>query len=1109
MSKMQKIKTLPKKNKDHHRKKSVLGTGKKRKFKHLVFSILGIYLIGGVLLGAMLFNAGREGIIDASPSFASVVTSLRFVDEKDYRIGDTITIAATLQNTSINESVNELSLTLLSTKDMIEWKEAVNPNSRRAEKPEINKNIISLPLISAGERVQYEISGVLKDDSSDFLTILGVLNYTNLIGNQKYETNRIFTELNSTGLVQDQVYGLDIPQTVFSLEEEVVLSLDLPKLEEENQETRSNGSIYISNKNTREVVKIQDCLLETRDECSLKISNLPVGNYTALFISEDKNNFSQIQSFKVVGNQNQGELIPSEQAEIIKPFQGASINGYFPIIIDRVISRNESLNSPPCIFQIIKDEELINEVEANINADRSCRTMISEELLEESEAGGLYTVRLKNSNLSAEFSFVSNTSTLEIETRTNLPQKGQAISIEIPRINNEENEPIQEENLNLFIYHKNSGKLENIRNLNGNPLQVKEGRFEAVIPAEYFQEGGQYLIWVRLETGRLSQFLSLIFTNSELGLARSGVKVEDYSNLRIDRDLNFSIEGVMDKDGNIVESGDCTADIYGLNTGLSPIKLEGEIIEGTCQVMLGQGKISKNGPVLVNFNTSSGNSIPQSRVFQLRAGRANNFGEINFEFEPVRKSYVNQIIVGPVVDRYGNLTDSSDKKLSFTNLKNDEVKLISDVDIINGYAEVVVPSSFLDAQELKIQLIQKTENEDMVLLEREITTETENLEQKLILPSIPSEIKHNEGLTVGISGINNTDVDRCEIKFIKNLEEFLTETAFYSFDKGGCKADWNINKFRDVSRALVQFKIGDLKFSQLVNLETGEPANNFTVAPQVRFNEKEELEISLITSPIMDRHGNLVKEGEVTWQYNGRIKQTKIKDGFARLEILASDLEARDISRRLDKRFLDLDLDVQADIVSISKNNNINIFLGGFEIANNRQTFEIQQGSNYITQGDTRILAFKVNSCQAVLINGIEQNKVLNTHWQAGICYIEIQGENLGKNRIVFSDNGFEIGQFDLRIGTTRQPVKWCKSDSKKCEQIQVVAPITSPITAIIYDGENQWKFNTEDLENTIKISQNGLNPLREYLVEISYKNLNGHEIKHYRQILGERLIGG
>jgi hypothetical protein len=1103
MLKQKKVKTIRSK---HPKKHLNLGFGKKRKIKHLIFSVLGIYLVGGFLIGAMLFNASNNATIDAGQSFAGVTASLRFIEEKEYKMGDKIKVLATLQNTSINESINKISLTLFSTKEMVNWEEVTNPNSTRNSTVEINKNFIKLPVLSAGERVQYQISGTLKDDSSDFLTILARLDYTNQLGDQSYETNRIFTELNPVISNNNKVYELKLEKSVFALGEEISLDLKVPE-KKEGEKNLENGTIYIANKNTREVVQTQDCLLKNQNECGIKTKNLPVGEYTVLFISENKNNFSQIQNFSVSGAVSDKELIPNTQAEMIKPFQGSSINGNYPIIVERVISKNESLNSPNCIFQVLKGGELINEIESPINADRDCKVMITEENLNGAKEGGIYTVKLKNSNLSADFSFLPESATLEIKSKTNSPEKGQAITLEVNNVNDKNNNPIAQENLNLFIYHKNSGKLENLKSLEGIALEVKNGKFETTVPAKYFQEGGEYLIWVRLESGRLTKFLPLIFSNSELGLSTSGVKTQDYSNLKVDKDINFSLEGVTDKDGNLVENGDCSADVYASSIGLNPIKLSGEIQSGKCKITLNQGRVTKAGPILVDFNTGNVNSLPQSRVFQLKAGKPMIFGELNFEFSPVRKNYVNQIIIGPVVDSFGNLTDSLNKKLVFTNLEDNTTKTIDKVNIINGYAEVTVPSSLLDANQLKIELKNNDQDENSSLLSKEITTQSENLEAKLILPSIPSTIKSNEGLTAGISGIENQDIDKCEIEFIKNLDQFLAETVFYSFEKKGCQINWNINKFRDVSRALVKFKIGDLNFAKIVNLESGEPANNFIVSPQVRFNQKEELEINLLTSPILDKYGKIVEKGKVTWQYNGKVDQTEINNGSAKLEILSNKLESRDIVNKLDKRFLDLDIDVKADVVSISKNSNINIFLSRFDIANTRQNFEIQQGSNYLSKNETAILSFKADSCQAFLVNNTDQNQLMKTHWQGGNCYVEIKGDSIGQNQIVFSNNGFDIGRFDIKIGDTKQPVKWCKDNTQKCEQIQIVTPISSPVTAVIFDGENQWKFTTKDLENTLQISQNGLNPIKEYLVKVSYKNIEGQTVEHYKQILGERLI--
>ena len=73
----------------------------------------------------------------------------------------------------------------------------------------------------------------------------------------------------------------------------------------------------------------------------------------------------------------------------------------------------------------------------------------------------------------------------------------------------------------------------------------------------------------------------------------------------------------------------------------------------------------------------------------------------------------------------------------------------------------------------------------------------------------------------------------------------------------------------------------------------------------------------------------------------------------------------------------------------------------------------------------------------------------------------------------------------------------------------QVISPTTSPLEAIIYDDDNtQYRSNSDELENSIILNQNGLNPLKEYLVEINYTNLDGDTIRHFRTIPGEKLVG-
>ncbi len=1119
----------------------------KRKYRNLIVTVVGVYLIAGSILTFFIFNRSNPNRAQASEP-ALISGSVRFSKEKKFGLGEEIKILATFQNTSIVETISQVSVNLLSTKEAVRWEGAENLNTTNNQKIKIELGKLNLPDLSPGERAEYEISGTLKDATIDFLTILGKLNYNNSQGQQRTDTNRIYTQLISSTKTSQENLPLVLDKETYDPGEEVRVKLDLSSfveiLEMEPKETQINkeegednqentepeentnseetsepkedqeeaqinetkdkvkeGKIYISNRENGKIANTFDCIFENTPVCEITISELPPGKYSALFISNKGNIFSKIQWFEIGTTNTSSNLIPSTQANMVTPFSSLSVNGKAPIIVDRVISKNESINGKNCIFEIYKENTKITEIKSNVDSNRSCRTILDINQLGNQQ--GIYRIKLANSDIQTQISFIPKAeSLLQIQNQTVTPQKDQPLNILVDEIIGEDGGVISESTLSVNIYNHNTGQIEEISTLGGETLTVKDGQFKTEIPGNYFTSSGQYLLWVRLESGRVSDFINLVYSDTKVGFSQSGILVEDYSQLRVDRDSKFYINGITDRDGNQIAQGECTAEIYSIGDSLNPISLNGLIDQGKCEVILNKGKINKAGPILVTFaGINNSNAISQSRIFQLTSGDPDNYGEINFEIEPIRKKYANNLIIGPVTDSFGNLTDSFNLNLNFYDQDDNLINQFNDLNIQEGYLKIAIPATTLDNDSIKIRL----KSGDQELISRDIETTVEFEGQKIILPNIPETLDPEKSLTVGISELDNNELEFCQVKFIKNKEQFLEESIPYSFEDKKCQLDWAVESFRDVPRVLLKFIVGDKIFTNVINLKPGEPANFFKIFPQVRFNSQNELEISLLTTPLIDRHGLPASTGEVRWEYNNKIENNNIKEGYASLKILAQKLESKDIQEQLGKTFLDLDLDVSASISAISRTNNIRIYLDNYDIANSSEEFRITQGSDYVTKNKPQIFSFFGWSCKALIISNSKVFREAITHWQGNDCYVQAEGD-IGKNTLVFDNNGFEAGRFDYTMGTTEQYIEWCIDEDDSCNQIQVIAPTTSVIEAIIYDGQNQYKFSGDELSNTITISQNGLNPLKKYLVEVSYSNTEGDRIIHYKEILGERL---
>jgi len=622
------------------------------------------------------------------------------------------------------------------------------------------------------------------------------------------------------------------------------------------------GKIYITNRETSEVAYTFDCISEKENLCKVSTADLNAGKYSSMFINDNDNIFSQIPWFEISG-ENQ-KLTPNTQASLLTPFGTNTINGQAPIIIEKVITKNDSLNVPPCEFLIYNKNVLINRVEAKVDNDRSCRAIISSSQV--GDKSGVYTIKLNNSDKEAVISIVPESKALfELKNLSLSPKKGQDIEISAENLVDKEGKKLEDINYSINIYHQNTGK---ITKLQDEEYKVKEGKLSNKLDGKDFEQSGLYMIWLELANEQSSRFLNLAFFDSELGFSKSGILVD---NTKIDKDTKFTIQGITDRDGNIITEGFCAANIFGLNTGLNPVVINGKVGQGECNLVLNQGQITKSGPILVSLKTDNGSSsLNQSRSLNLQSGTAVNFGDINLEFSPARKNYANNLILGPVVDKFNNLTESFNHKVVILDSKDNIVQEIKNVNIIEGFAKLVLPSSTFQDKNLTLRLLN---NEDGVILEKKITV-VENT-NKLILPSLPSELPVDGPVDVGIANVEiPEETEKCTVQFIKSSEEFIEEQFAYQDKK--CEFKWNINKFRDTKKALLKLQIKDYTFSKILDLKTGEASNLFQVAPQVKLTTNNELEINLLTTPLVDRHGQVATSGEIKWEYNGKIRKTNI-----------------------------------------------------------------------------------------------------------------------------------------------------------------------------------------------------------------------------------------
>lgn len=1090
-----KVKIAPK-NKKPVFKSSFL---KNRKGQQLFLSILGVYLVAGTLLGGVLFFNNKNSDVASASQPATVTSSVRFLKTDKLSINEDVQIFLTLQNSSVSKSVNDLNIEFLSTAESISWTGLTNNQNSSSVISPLKNNTFNLNAILPGQRMEYTLSGRLNNDNLETVTILGKLNYSNELGSQKAETNRIFTNLKVSNKFSYKPLQLTAEKEVYTATDKINLKLE-SGLEGVALDSTLEGKVYLANRDSQENIATFDCLPKDTGTCDIEVKNLTAGNYSAIFKANSGDIYSQIAWFTVNGKNQEAKLVPSDQVGFEFPFGNQSYNGLVPVIAKRVITQNKSPDvSAPCVFAIFKNDKELTTVNSSVASDRSCRVDLTSSQLNQGD--GVYKVKLLNSNLEKEFSFVNKTEgLLALNLLTPLSQKGQSVDVKVENIVDASNVAVVQDDATLYIYRASDGVLQSTTNLNAQKLQIVNGVFQATIPGSYFQGGGNYLVFVNFNSGKKTDFLVLNLSDKNFGLSSSGVVVSDYSKLKVGESSTFTVAGITNKDNSLVSEGECIANFYTTINSSTAVSVSGSVKNGLCSVVLPKDKLTKSGPFLVTFEGgNNNNSIDQTRQLYLYSGAPAKYGDLNFEYTPVRKNYANSLILGPVVDSYNNLTTSFGNKLIVQNDKQEKVFGLDDVKIVDGFAKISIPSSIVTGQKITVK-IQNSNSEDLIQKEVEITASKDN---NLYLPTYPNSVSNDEQIKAVYQTLDE-GVTSCKAKITKNSDSVIEQE--FEFKNKECDISWDLNQFRDVSNVLFQIQAGNKTFSHILNFTSSEAANIFSIHPSVKFGETKDLEVNLLTSPIVDKYGLPVKSGDIVWKYNGKIYEGKVSDGFATAPILATNLDSKDIKSVFDQRFLDLDLDVKSGLTSFNQNNNLNIYLANFDISRQSSSFGILQGSNYITLGSKKIFEFKTKTCSALNISNKFTTKLLKTQSVGNTCYVEVQGGELGKNEIVFESNGYNLGKFDYLVGQESQDIAWCKNDDKKCTLMQVLAPLNSKIEGIVYDDQNQYKFSGGNLENTIKIEQNGLNPLKDYLVELNYLDSNNQKVQAYKTILGSRL---
>ena len=1053
--------------------------------RQLIISVLAVYFIVGGLIGYSLWNTNGESA-KASEN-ALISSSIRLNEDKEYAVGDSISLTVTLQNTSVVESINSVALDLFSTNSAVTWSNLVGGNIRSADLSNDNrKNSFKLPVLSSGERVEYVATGKIDKVDTEYLTILGKVRFLNKTGLQESSTNRVFTKLQNSGAKIGRSLELSLVEPKINSNSKASFNLKWPE-GTVNPKTLS-GKVYLSDRNSLNVVASQDCEV-TSDSCSGEFSSLLPGDYSLLFVDSNEEVYSNIGSLTVVGQSQ--DFTPSGLVSLSFPFGSVSIDGVVPVIAKKVVSLNNSLKATDqCTFRVSANGQN-TDIKTPVRQDRSCYAEILTSQIPSGE--GVYKVGLLGSSQEQSVSFLKKpVNTIPLENQTVLPAKGQPIQIKSTGLVDSSNVTLDNVNVTLGVFNPSTASYKEYNSINGQVLKVVGGTFSSTIPADVFTQGGFYNLYIKLETGQISDFTGVNFNDSEIGVNTSGVRIENENDLKAGRSMTFTVSNITDRSGALVGNGDCSAVIYSTSLNSQGLEVKGSLNQGVCKVVTQGNQLVQSGPALISFPEYS-----QSRQFNIFTNTASSFGNLKMEYEPAQQNFANTLIIGPVTDNFGNLSSVFGMKIEVLR-SNQSVQTIQPVDVIDGFAKVILPASVFSEDNVEIKASTSDGN---VILDQTFNVVNSN---KLVLPNIPKELNGDSRLKISLGGFEDK-IEVCNFQFIKSDSENISNSVPYDADKKSCNLDWNLNQLRNTKNALIKINAGDKTFNSVIALTSGDAGNIFALGASNRVSSNEELDYVVLTSPVLDKFGLPVTKGNLRLTYNGKVADVEIKNGLASLHLSANKLDNNDLRNVLGGKILELAIDAKASPVSISRTNTITSFLGSYDISNIPEEISLLEGSTFIPAGSVQIFTFKSDKCLVRQLSDRQDSSILLSHWQGGVCYVEVGG-NVGNYTLQLLDGNFVLKEFKYLVTSSNDSVLWCDGDTG-CV-VQVLASTLGNPEAVIFDGERQYKFQASNTDNSINLKQDSLNPLKKYSVQVGFINQNNQEVVYYHQISGSRLIG-
>ena len=1026
-----KIRSLGKLNALKKRQKSKIWFPTKT--NHLQRIVGGLVICSAItsgIMGIMSFQNTNSKLAKAAAIEPSVVLQSNLYIKKAEKLkkGDIVKMNLELSNLSYSVNLTNFKINLFSSSDSIKWEKITTGESTTS----IAQNIALVKDIKFKDLVKYQIEGVLTQDMPD-ISAQAKFEY-------KYGNLSKYQETEKINILKGGAVTTIIPRFVGLKTDKISYKEDEPvsvTVQKEANQTIEKGKIVIFDKQNKEIATAE-CVFVS-GLCKGEFGKLPLGDYKAVMLV-DAVPVSLIANFKVQKNNSAPETLTSYSSDVSiqTSYGAASINGNVAINIQRAISKNVALNKQECQIEIYKDATKITEINTPVDQDRNCFVLYNLESL----GYGNYTFKLKGTTVMQSSVYSKPRSGVFVTVGDFAKGEDLKIQATLPP---EMSQLVGE----LMVLNQTTGNYKTYNKIGENPIASGTNNLDLTIPKDVFEQNGNYLVTVRLADIYLENF-AISVSNNQLGFAGSDILVD---NLVVGKDIKFSLKSLVTQDGVIAENGECK---FLINQNGKVLEIIGKVAKGLCEGVLLAKDNQKSGAITVSVV-----GLAKVANFEIEPDIASVFGALEMANQSV-DGVANKTIVGPILDNKGNLASIKDYRLIYQKGET----IVREIPISgDGYLEDIIPASLINAQTLKIKLVDNVGKE---ILSKDFTS----VKKDVLFDILPDKFeKENLNFDLKSKELKTGDICNWEYSVGKNIDKGQVASK-----DGRCEILIKPTNAVKNDKALLKVSANEREYFQIVKTDTKLAVGTFDVFADTNLNEQNLLETKLVATNILDKNGNKVNNESIKWNYNGMTQTSKVENGQSTITL--ADLGELENENGL--KYAKLDIDVKAT-KSVSKNNSVKFFVGDKKVSQKPSEVEIVEFSDYSVADSLGMIATKSDSCSVYL------NKLLlSSVFVDGICYTQYK-LGTGKYNFNFVKNDRLLDTLQISVGT--EPENSFVIDNKIFS--------TNQIEAILFDGTNQYKFESKKNDNFVEITKDGLDPLKAYKVIYTLKTNDKLITKH------------